>query len=204
MRVLARLAVAALLAAACNSAVDTTEEELEAVTSTTTTTSLAITTTTTTTQPTTTTTVIDPVELAVRALVRTWSGSWDNTTFGSTGPVDLTITADGTVIEVTSDLGGFVFGQGDPDPESYKFDLATLAGSAGEPVMMDSEVFGTLTMTATSATTIEIEALSVPAPGIATFRASTTVQAGVISGTYDIEFDSGDAAAGTFEIRAAS
>ena len=208
MRVIARLAVVALVAAACGSAVDTADEDPETVTSSTAATSGAITTATTTTQPATTTTqppatttTIDPVELAAIALAGTWSGSWNNTTFGSTGPVDLTITADGTSIRITSDLGGSVFGLGDPDPESYTLDLATLAGSIGEPVTVSSEVFGTLTMTATSPTTIELEALSVPAVGIATFRASATVQPGVISGTYDIEFEGGGSAAGTFEIR---
>ena len=208
---LAVLVVVAVVAAACNSATDTANEDLGAVASTTTTASVEITPASSTTQPAPaptqpaiTTTTIDPVQLAVRALVGTWSGSWNNTTFGSTGPFDLTITPDGTNIDITSDLGGFVFGQGDPDPESYSFDLATLAGSVGQAVSVDSETFGPLSITLVSAATIEIEALSVPAPGIATLRASATVQPGLISGTYDIEFDGGDTAAGTFEISTTS
>ena len=57
-----------------------------------------------------------------------YDGQWDNNTFGSTGSAALTIEyMGGGVLSGTLDLGGFVFGQGDPDPVSF---TAMLAGDA--------------------------------------------------------------------------
>ena len=49
-----------------------------------------------------------------------YEGQWDNITFGSTGSAALSIVdMGGGVLSGSLDLGGFVFGQGDPDPVSF-------------------------------------------------------------------------------------
>jgi hypothetical protein len=49
-----------------------------------------------------------------------YEGQWDNITFGSSGSAALTIEdMGGGMLSGTIDLGGFVFGQGDPPPVSF-------------------------------------------------------------------------------------
>ena len=48
------------------------------------------------------------------SLAGTWKGAWKNETFGSTGPAMFGVTAVGTKLVVSMDLGGNVFGCPDP------------------------------------------------------------------------------------------
>lgn len=57
-----------------------------------------------------------------------YEGQWDNITFGSSGSASLTIEdMGGGSLAGTLDLGGFVFGQGDPDPVNFTAMLAANA-----------------------------------------------------------------------------
>ena len=151
--------------------------------------------------PTTTTTAApDPLLTAALAAGGVYSGSWTNTTFGSTGDAGLTmtVTEDGDVSMVW-DLGGFVFGASDPDGETQVLNVSRLAGGTtlatglfGDLDIGVSEDFGTLTL----------DAENVPTAGIQAFRATLTwSDDGTITGTYVVEFDGGGTPAeGTFEM----
>lgn len=69
-----------------------------------------------------------------------YTGQWDNITFGSSGSAMLGIVdMGGGVLQGTLDLGGFVFGQGDPDPVSFS---GMLAGDAFTIDAFSSPTYG--------------------------------------------------------------
>lgn len=120
-----------LLAAGCGD--DDSASTTSAPAATTTTAAPASTTTgspaTTTTDATATTAVDDDTAARVAAaqdLEGEYEGEWNNTTYGSTGPVDASIVVDpdAAVAQFTLDLGGNVFGFPDPDPFTVEIDLS--------------------------------------------------------------------------------
>lgn len=136
----------------------------------------------------------DPRRVALEAGAGTYSGTWTNTTFGSSGPMEMVIGVEGEEVVFDVDLGGSVFGQGDPDAESARISIDELL--AGGTV--ESAVFGPLSMTIDAATgTITMTADAVPAGGIAAFE-STVTPGGTDSGsgTYLVTFDDGATAEG--------
>lgn len=136
----------------------------------------------------------DPRRAALEAGAGTYSGTWTNTTFGSSGPMEMVIAVDGEEVVFDVDLGGSVFGQGDPDAESARISIDELLG--GETI--ESAVFGPLSMTIDPATgTMTMTADAVPAGGIAAFE-STVTPGGTESGagTYLVTFDDGTTAEG--------
>ncbi|MFQ5554151.1 MAG: hypothetical protein ACE5GC_02115 [Acidimicrobiia bacterium] len=154
--------------------------------------------TTTTAAPTTTTTeAVNPLIAAIEGFVGAWTGTWSNTTFGSSGSADfdLEIVEDGVIVSM--DLGGGVFGQGDPAPEEWGFDAFDLLTGGGG---LETSVFGDVSFEL-SADGITIIADDVPAAGIARFEATGSLtDAPALVGTYIVTFDAGDTAEGTFEI----
>ncbi len=114
------------------------------------------------------------------------SGQWNNTTFGSSGSITLTITIDvpsqtGTL---TMDLGGGVFGGGDPPPETF---TGPLTASGGFADTSTSPLFGERTVTVTSDGTISLRAYNVPSAFIAylTLDGFFTPQGG-FTGAYEV------------------
>lgn len=115
--------VLALLAAACGDDDTATTSTAGA-----TTTTAAAATTTTARADTTTTAGDDDTAARVAAaqeLEGDYEGEWNNTTFGSSGPVTATISVnpDAAFALFTLDLGGNVFGAADPDPFVVEVDL---------------------------------------------------------------------------------
>lgn len=151
---------------------------------------------TTTAAPTTT----DPLAAArarAEEAAGDYTGTWTNTTFGSSGPMAMTLAVDGDEIVVDIDLGGFVFGQPDPEPETYRLPLTSLSTTGS----FDTVVFGTITLDVDEATgVITARADAVPTPGIASFESTVTPNGdGTFGGTYVVTFDSGDTAEGVVE-----
>ena len=143
-------------------------------------------------------TTLSPFLAVITGLAGEWSGSWTNTTFGSTGPTSaiMEVLDDGT-IAVTIDLGGFVFGQGDPAEEMWIFNLADLT----QPVTVQSETFGEVTAIL-SLEGARITAGDVPAAGIASFQFDASFEPGPsIVGVYIVGFDDGSIAEGTTEMQ---
>jgi hypothetical protein len=203
-----RLAVAilalSLVAAACgdDDAETTTQPEATSTSAASETSEVTTTTTeamTTTTEAMTTTTA-DPMAAVMAELqgyAGTYTGQWNNTTFGSSGSIDWSLTIDeaaGAVV-LTSDLGGGVFGGGDPDSEEFVIPLADLLASFGE-VTITSPVFGELHVTAGADGTIEAHSDDVPGNRIATFTVTGTFSAdGGGDFDYVVEFEGGGAPA---------
>jgi hypothetical protein len=92
------------------------------------------------------------------AIAGTWTGTWTNETFGSTGPAKIVAKslAGNTKLVFTVDFGGNVFGCEDPPAESAKpLTKGTGPGhwnAAGFQVKGGSKAFGNLTLTYKAAT----------------------------------------------------
>jgi len=118
--------------------------------------------TTTTAAPATTEAANASLEAAA-ALEGTYTGEWVNTTFGSTGPIELTIEVDEAAqfAILTLDLGGTVFGGSDPDPVVYEVDLV------GSPSDFDNsdDLFGDSSATFDADGGFSLTAPSVPGVG---------------------------------------
>ncbi|MFI5166832.1 MAG: hypothetical protein ACHQQS_09455 [Thermoanaerobaculales bacterium] len=78
-------------------------------------------------------------------LVGTWTGPWNNVTFGSTGNVTIVVTADvpGRTAQMQVTLTGNVFGGAAPPPETYPVALTP----DGEVINTQSNFAGALTAT---------------------------------------------------------
>lgn len=150
------------------------------------------TTTTATTVPSTTTTsvpstTVDPIAArvaAASALAGEYTGTWSNTTFGSTGSVTAVVTVDATAGTVTIDLdlGGTVFGAADPDPTVITFDLA-----GGGPYSGANEVFGEFTLrTDGLPDRLDLDAPSVPGLGGLALTVEIELSEDGITGAYTI------------------
>lgn len=157
--------------------------------------------TTTSTAAVTTTgpaTTRSPVEAFLDLYAGAWSGTWTNTTFGSTGEVAaiLEIVDDGR-LALTVDLGGAVFGQEDPPEEQWILAFTDLLA----PVTLQSSTFGEMTLIL-SGEGARLTAADVPAPGIASFQLDARFEPDpAIVGTYLVGFDDGSIAEGTVALQ---
>ncbi|MEJ2550127.1 MAG: hypothetical protein P8Z41_07635 [Anaerolineales bacterium] len=136
----------------------------------------------------------DPVFQALQAYLGSWSGEWHNITFGSSGAVSATVSADeeGT-LTISLDLDGSVFGASDPDPVIYSgnFDAeGAVFTIPGDPL------FGDLTITITEYGEVVIVGESVPDERIDKVSAVGTVTPEEISLEYIVAFTTGDSAVG--------
>lgn len=118
----------------------------------------------TTTAPTTTSppTTEDPAAARTAAAAQfagEYTGTWENTTFGSTGPADVTVVVDEAAqfMLVTIDLGGNVFGGTDPDPVLFELDLIQ-----EPPYEFSSDLFGEATIDLSEDGTVTIDAPAIP------------------------------------------
>jgi len=93
-----------------------------------------------------------------------YEGEWNNTTFGSTGPIKITVTEVNTesgFILIAVDLGGNVFGQEDPDPFTLEIYTSGDGLDAGFTTFFKESTIevgedGTITLNATPAAVGEI------------------------------------------------
>jgi hypothetical protein len=140
----------------------------------------------------TTTAGVDPVIQAAQATIGEYAGEWTNNTFGSTGPMttSIDITDDGAVT-LAMDLGGFVFGESDPDPEVLKFGVLEVV----QGVDVESAVFGTMTLKQ-ALDGLTMSALDVPSTRIGSVEIVVKLGSdGSVTGTYEIVFE-GETAVG--------
>jgi hypothetical protein len=125
----------------------------------------------------------------------TYTGTWTNQTYGSTGSINVVVKLDrvaGTV-SVTLTLGGEVFGSPAPAPETitYKPTGALTLDYSGHSVIF-GDVTVHLTPSPTSAT-ITFHGANVPSQRVSTFDAKGTIAAKTISFTYTVSFRDGTA-----------
>ena len=130
----------------------------------------------------------------------TYAGTWTNTTFGSTGPAQVQLRVHHTAgtIEIRMTLGGNVFGQPAPAPETI-----TATFTPGQPLSFTSTTFGPTTL-AFDATTLTVTFTSndVPSARVKTFVATAKVtDPKTIDLAYDVTFrDSTPTAHGTAKL----
>ena len=149
------------------------------------------------------TTTADPAAAMVALagmLVGDYTGEWENTTFTSNGPIDaeISVDADTATLTLTVDLGGYVFGAGDPPAETFGFNL-----TAGPPLTGTSVVVGDFILDVTMAGSFELIADAVPDPTgrVTTITVRGTVGFdGSVEGDYVVGFSDGTSAEGTISV----
>ena len=138
----------------------------------------------------------DPLLELARSVVGSWTGEWNNTTFGSTGPISGDIVLDEEAMELTinTDIGGNVFGASDPDPE-----LLVLPIRAGDHTG-SSPTFGDWTLSIDETGGFSMVASNLPALPGATFTLEGALSDTGIDATYVVDFGSGEPAVGVVTI----
>ncbi len=144
-----------------------------------------------------------PDVLAAMALFEgTYTGSWTNQTFGSTGPITVVVKLDraaGTV-SITLTLGGNVFGMPAPAPETVTFKPTP------PPLKYSgrSAIFGDVTASLTLGTAgadFALHGENVPSDRVGKFDARGTItDPRQIALTYVVTFKDGSAANGVASI----
>lgn len=133
-----------------------------------------------------------------KAVAGEWTGSWTNTTFGSTGSAGATITInpDGTASYVL-DLGGLVFGLIDPPPKEF---AGTYDSSGATFQVQDDDLFGDVTITVSADGAISFGGTDVPVPGIDSVSAEGTITAQAVEMSYTVTFSGGGTAEGVMSM----
>jgi hypothetical protein len=126
-----------------------------------------------------------------------WTGWWENATYGTTGPIAAAVSVDaGSLSAILSiDLGGAVFGSGDPAPFEVAVDLA-----AAPPYAAATAVLGELSLVVEVDGAFTLEAPDVPGAGVASFRASGRATSAGITLDYTVGFEEGGEATGTADL----
>ncbi len=104
----------------------------------------------------------NPLVQAALAFQGDHVGQWNNTTFGSTGSVAVSVDVneDAALVVITLDLGGSVFGGIDPDPIVFELDLVL-----DPPYASSDDLFGASTADISDDGTVTIIAAAVPGLG---------------------------------------
>jgi hypothetical protein len=139
-------------------------------------------TTASTAAPTTTEDAAAARAAAAQAFAGTYTGQWNNTTFGSMGSVEADIAVDGDTVTLTLDLGGNVFGASDPDPVVAVFDLTSPSPYSGE-----NELLGGFSVEIDETGHLLMTAPSVPGVGGLMMTVEGDIDPAGFSMTYQIE-----------------
>lgn len=138
----------------------------------------------TTTEGEATTTTEDGVAARVavaQEVAGEYEGTWNNTTFGSSGAAEAEIELEGTVVTVTLVLGGNVFGGSAPDPVEFVFDLVQ-----EPPYETTSDLFGETTISFEEGDVIGLTSDGIPSLGGMSLVVAGTITATEIDMTYSI------------------
>ena len=138
---------------------------------------------------------------AVQAITGHYQGPWTNTTFGSTGTVDLTIwvdTATGTVKVVTS-ITGNVFGGSAPPAETISVPIDP--ANPTSPVTVTSTTFGQITFSIQADGSLVADAPNLPSANAAMFHLVLKPSATGMDGTYTVKLRSATTANGTVALK---
>ena len=134
---------------------------------------------------------------ATLPLAGAFTGTWNNTTYSSSGTLTATVDLTNGVFTAVTQIGGAVFGGSPPAAETFTGQLT----AAGVTASGSSAIFGTYSLVATVAGDVTFTADNVPSATVATVVAHGTGSATGLTGTYQITFRNGTApAAGTFTL----
>lgn len=132
------------------------------------------------------------------ASASTYEGSWNNTTFMSTGPLTIELTIQGDKVKGSFDLDGFVFGAVDPDP--IKFNTTLDSQGKGTFTKVDPKL-GKVVVTFDDKGNLDIVITNIPA-GLDEVRVDGkfNTKLETFDGTYEIDSTPGNLfAQGTLE-----
>lgn len=134
---------------------------------------------------------------AARGQSVSYEGTWTNTSFGSSGASSFSVDVNGADVSLTFDLGGGVFGMGDPPP-------VTLAGEVTSTGIVfrqdDHSFFGDILINVFLDGTFRMEFNNVPSSGIDRQVSTGVLTRGKLDTDYEVFFSSGGSAAGTGEL----
>jgi hypothetical protein len=136
---------------------------------------------------------------SVARVAGNWTGTWRNTTFNTSGPVTLGVTVN-TVAEtfqMVLDIGGGVFGAGDPPSETF---TGSYSEATGASLTRTSTLLGTVTATVTPAGVLTGTCTNIPNAGINRIDFTGTVTASTIAINYTVTFTGGGTAVGTMTL----
>jgi hypothetical protein len=123
-----------------------------------------------------------------------WVGQWTNITYGSSGEAVGSITVDDTgEFTFVIDLGGFVFGMGDPPPMTY---VGQVTEEGAYLEALGDPLFGDLVMQVTPDGQVTIMGSLIPVEGIASLSATGTITPTEARLDYTVNFAFGDPAHG--------
>ncbi len=128
----------------------------------------------------------------------TFTGTWNNTTFGSTGPAtfDIKVNATAQTMSVTITLGGNVFGAPAPAPETFTLPLS----ASGATFSGTSKTFGNVTATLKDGT-MTFKGDNVPGGRVKSIDGTGTYTTSAISLSYNVALTDGSSAKGTVTLK---
>ena len=134
-------------------------------------------------------------KIALNDFNRSYSGTWTNSTFGSTGGATILLSIDSVtqLVVINLSLSGNVFGSSSPSP-------AALYGTfklSGFTATGNSSLFGPMTMTLDPDGNWTFTANNVPGGNIASFKITGKAYPEKIAGDYVVTFVGGGSATGT-------
>jgi hypothetical protein len=125
-----------------------------------------------------------------------WSGTWHNTTFGSSGTMTVAVSGDtiAQTARLTVDVNGNVFGAGDPPSETFN---GSYTPGQGGTVNQTSTRFGNVSVTFNPNGSFTGTCTNIPASGISRFDFTGSMTTSTMNLTYTVTFTSGAPATGT-------
>ncbi|MES1147155.1 MAG: hypothetical protein ABUL49_00205 [bacterium] len=126
----------------------------------------------------------------------TYSGSWHNLTFGTTGSADLTATADtvAKTASLTLTLGGNVFGSPGAAPLTI---TGSYSGSSYSGTASSNTTFGNVTLTIDGNGNIIGQATNIPGGTVSSMTFQGSVSGKTITLNYTVVLVAGGTASGT-------
>ena len=126
--------------------------------------------------------------------VGTWTGTWTNQTFSSTGAASVVVTNSGSNFTVAVDLGGNVFGGSDPASENFN---ATVSQTAASLTATTSAVYGTVSSTLNALQQITAQGTAVPGGNVTAWTLTGTWNGTTLNVTVTITLAAGGTATAT-------
>ena len=126
----------------------------------------------------------------------TWTGSWMNTTFSTTGPISAVVTVNSAAKTYSAvvTIGGNVFGGSAPPPQTFS---GSFSDTTGVTYSGTSSVFGDLSFTISPFGAIQGSAMNVPGPNVSSLTFSGSVTPTTITVSYTATLKAGGTASGT-------